>query len=158
MYDNREVIMALKVYLTREEIPSGVKVIDNNDSYFNANTTLKNSDLEILKTVDEAVYISEMTFLGRTKEFGALYKYSLSTGTKTLLNILSHPNICFDVKECGDNALQFLRYYNEGLILWSFPFYNIQDINDSEECNIECRGKHFNNICEFMDFDWSEVD
>lgn len=41
------------------------------------------------------VYNSPATFIGRDPSLGALYKQHLSTGTKTLLNVLNHPDKCF---------------------------------------------------------------
>lgn len=49
------------------------------------------------------------TFYGRTANYGSLRKDYLSSGTKTLLNIISHPDKCFDVCECGGNVLSFYQ-------------------------------------------------
>ncbi|MDE7307768.1 MAG: DUF4869 domain-containing protein [Lachnospiraceae bacterium] len=58
--------------------------------------------------IDKAEYTTSLTFLERTNILGNLNKSMLSTETKTLLNIINHPDICFNVAECGNNALQFL--------------------------------------------------
>ena len=38
----------------------------------------------------------------------------LSTGCKTVLNILYYPDKVFCIKECGDNALEILYNLDEG--------------------------------------------
>jgi hypothetical protein len=146
--------MALSVYLTREEVPNNIKIIDSNDAYFNGYTVIGNSDFEnnVLSTIDKAKRTSELTFIGRTEKLGNLNKSCLSTGTKTLLNIYNNPDVCFNVDECGDNALEFLCDLNRGNILWEFPYINFE--RDKEDCCIICRGIHFSNMIDFMDYDW----
>jgi hypothetical protein len=144
--------MSLNVYLNKNELPVGIKYIKNNDLFFNGATIIDKSDFTalVLKTVDKAERVSDSTFIGRTSNFGSLFKNNLSTGTKTLLNIHSHPDICFDVLECGDNALEFLCDLHRGNIVWSVPFINF--LRDDESCDIQFRGRHFDNIIDFMDF------
>lgn len=148
--------MPLVVYLSREEVPSNIHVIDKNDIFFNGYTNLGESkfEKEVLQQIDKATRSSNVTFIGRTKELGNLNKEHLSTGTKTLLNIYNYPNMCFNVIECGDNALEFLCDINDGMILWEQPFINVE--RDDETCNIECRGRKFTNICDFLDYDWGD--
>jgi hypothetical protein len=148
--------MALNVYLTKEEIPDGMTFINKNDIYFDGFTNLDNSDFvtNVLREVDEAEVTSELTFLGRTKKLGNLFKDHLSTGSKTLINIHAYPEICFNVVECGDNALEFLCDLHEGNIYWHLPFINFE--RDDESCDIQCRGRHFDNMIDFLEFDWED--
>ena len=98
--------MPLIVYTNKKDVEdSGKDLIMINDLFFDAETVLKNSELvsKILEDIDKAKYNSDLTFIGRTKELGALNKSMLSTGTKTLLNIIQHPDKCFNVCECGNN-------------------------------------------------------
>lgn len=94
--------MSLNVYLTREEV-NNLTIIRKNDEYFNGMTELKDCDFvsKVLKNIDKAKRVSDLTFVGRTEYLGALNKSCLSTGTKTLLNIYSHPNKCFDDVSVG---------------------------------------------------------
>ncbi len=103
---------------------------------------------EILKTVDKAEFNSSQTFVRKTKELGALNKSMLSTGTKTLINIIQHPEICFNVEECGNNALQFITRIYQGIILWQSPFLAYYG---NKECDIVYHGKSFNDFYEFLD-------
>lgn len=116
--------MALVVYRTEEDVKNaGLDLIRVNDLFFNAETYLDNTYLSnlVLSTVDKAKYNSSLTFIGRSIDLGALNKNMLSTGTKTLLNIINHPDKCFDVCECGDNALSLLPLFKNGSVLWAFP-------------------------------------
>ena len=148
--------MSLNVYLTREEVPSGMTIIDSSDIHFNAFGRLTNSEFEknVLKEVDLAEYNSESTFIGRTKKLGGLFIDKLSTGTKTLLNIVSFPRMCFNVIECGRNSLEFLCDLHEGNVLWERPV--LLPMRDDESCDIMCRGIHFTNIYDFLDYEWEE--
>lgn len=133
--------MSLQVYRSIVELSSNIRVIKNNDSFFDVMTDLTNTELvcEILRTVDKAEFNSSQTFIGRTKELGALHKSMLSTGTKTLINIIHHPEICFNVAECGNNALQFIPKITEGHILWELP---VVVCRDRPKCDIDYRGMH----------------
>lgn len=143
--------MALKVYTNREDVKkAGLDLIDINDSYFDIETSLVDSSLtnKILETIDKAKYNSPLTFIGRTKELGALNKSNLSTGSKTLLNIVSSPSKCFNVCECGDNALSLLPLIKDGNIFWEFP---IVAYDGSPECDIICNSVSYNNFYDFLE-------
>lgn len=77
------------------EIPKDVKVVKSNDSYFNAHTKIQDSDFcrTVLKEIDKAERVSDKSFKGRSDRFADLDRQFLSTGTKTLLNIVQNPNI-----------------------------------------------------------------
>lgn len=141
--------MGLKIYISVDEVPSGIRVVSNNDLFFNARTLLSDTDLvsDILSVIDKAKYSSDLTFTGRTKELGALNKSMLSTGTKTLLNIISYPDRCFNVVECGNNALQFIPKITEGHILWELP---VVVCRNRIECDIDYRGRHYADFHEFL--------
>lgn len=127
--------MALYIYTDKLNIPEGIKIIDFNDSYFDVFTTIDDTSLvrSILATIDKAEYNSDNTFIGRTKELGALNKSMLSTGTKTLLNIIQHPDKCFNTIECGANALEFLPLVGEGKVIWKVP---VLTTIPNAKCNI----------------------
>lgn len=142
--------MSLKIYRSADEVPSGIKVVDNNDLFFNARTLLSDTDLvsDILSVIDKAKYSSGLTFIGRTKELGALNKLMLSTGTKKLLNIISYPDRCFNVVECGNNVLHFIPKITEGYILWEYPLISYNGVAD---CNIEYKGRQYKNFYTFLE-------
>lgn len=141
--------MSLKIYRTKDEIPNGIRFVNSNDAYFNGHTQLNGSELEseILRCIDKARYNSAFTFIGRDVNLGALNIQQLSTGTKTLLNILSNPDVCFNVVECGSNALRLLPLVKDGHILWRTAF---APYSGDALCDISYHDKEFSNFYEFM--------
>lgn len=141
--------MSLHIYTSKEQIPENVKYIKINDAYFDVRTDIPDSELsrKILKEIDKAEYVNDKVFKGRTEAFGNLDKSMLSTGTKTLFNIIMHPKVCFDVLECGVNALNNLPYIQEGHILWEYPMTFPDE--SAIPCDIICDDKHYS---EFFDF------
>lgn len=144
--------MSLQVYDNSGQLPPSLEYIRYNDAFFNLNTKLSNGELtaSILLDIDKATYVSPETFIGRNKAWGSLFKDNLSTGTKTLLNILQYPEKCFDVLECGNNALCFLRRIHTGNVVWNCIATSL--IDDDEDCDIVYRGRHFTNIVDFLEF------
>lgn len=140
--------MSLKIYRSVDEIKTGQVIIDN-DSFFDAFTVLTDTTLvhDILMVIDKAEYNSALTFIGRTKKLGALNKSMLSTGTKTLLNIISYPDECFNIVECGNNALKFIPKLKEGSIVWEMP---VVVCRDNPECDIEYKGIHYTDFHKFL--------
>lgn len=146
----------LTVYTNKQQIANdGKKLIRVNDLFFNTETNLSNTEItkKILKTIDKAEYNSEFTFIGRTKALGALNKNMLSTGTKTLLNILEHPDLCFDVCECSNNALCMLPLIREGNIYWRYP---AAAYSADIECDILYNGEHFSSFDAFLESVYNE--
>ena len=141
--------MSLSVYNCKNDIPENVQYVDNNNLFFNVHTDIPDSELsrEILKDIEMAEYAGPKKFKGRTKEFGEIYKEYLSTGTKTLFNIISYPDKCFDLVECGANALDFVAKIHDGHVFWkniiAFP-------EGDESCDIDFKGKHYENIIDFL--------
>lgn len=130
-------------------------VVKDNDSFFDVYTDLTNSSIavDILMGVDEARFNSDVTFVGRTPDVGALNKMCLSTGTKTLLNIIQHPDVCFDVSECGINALQFIPRIKDGIIIWRFPLIPYRGKKD---CDILYEGILYSNFSDFLNVIYKE--
>lgn len=141
--------MSLNIYRKREEVPEGMKIVDVNDGFFDADTMLEDTELvrEILQRIDKAEYNTEAVFNSRSDKFKYLNKACLSTGTKTLLNIISHPDRCFNVIECGNNALEILPQITEGNILFEYP---VVAFSGKGTCDIMYRGKHYVDFYEFL--------
>ena len=144
--------MSLNIYRTKEELrKNGIECEMSNDLFFNKNTFINNNDFvkTILRKIDKADYYSDTMFVGRTKDWGNINKNHLSTGTKTLLNILSYPEKCFSLEECGSNALDFVPKIKEGNVLWECIVLFPED--DDESCDIKYKGKKYTNIYDFLD-------
>lgn len=144
--------MAINLYYNTEP-PAGLEVIRYNDIFFDAHTQLRQAPEceRILRLVDKARYNSPDTFIGREERLGAIYREHLSTGTKTLMNILYNPDKCFDTLACGDNAVTLLFNFKQGYAkISNLPVFtpgymddNIDVILDGKECHsyeevIEC--------------------
>ena len=126
--------MPLNVYLSRESVPEELTIIDANDDMF---IVIPQTDLarHIVKTIDSGTVTSEYTYMvDDMPHLGNLSASSLSTGSKTLINILSNPKVCYNVIECGMNALQMIPLITEGNILWEVPFVSLSE--DNVPCNI----------------------
>jgi len=142
--------MALEIYRNKEELPKDVKYVNVNDVYFDLYTGIQESDFtkRVLQHVDMAKYDTDKTVKTRTEGLGAMYKSVLSTGCKTILNIIEHPDVCFDVLECGVNALDFIPELESGKIVWEYP----QELaTDKVSCNIYYRNKVYNDYYEFLE-------
>lgn len=142
----------LTIYRSKENIPNSIKYVKDNDAYFDAKSKLLNNDLvkEVLLKIDGAEYVSQDVFLGRNKKLGGLNKIHLSTGAKTLINILNKDNVCFDVVECGINALDLLPMLSEkvnGHIVWKDCLYPFAK---NCSCDISYNGKYFYEVFDFI--------
>lgn len=101
----------------------------------------------VLKVIDKAIYNSPATFIGRDPSLGALYKQHLSTGTKTLLNVLNHPDRCFSTVECGYNAISYMLNFNQGNVYIPNTFIFSPGLT-SDNIDIVWDGKHFTKLSE----------
>ena len=143
--------MSLKVYLNEKDVPDNLNIIKINDAFFDTHSDIMDTPLirEILKEVDKAEYVNNKVFIGRDKDLGNLNAENLSTGTKTLINIIEYPNECFDVTECGTNAQQFIKYISQGNILWKFV--DVYPVG-SKKCDILCDERHFDDFNDFIEY------
>lgn len=143
--------MCLTIYTKKSEIPKEIMFIDYNDLFFES-VNLEDNELtkKILLEIDKAKYNSSLTFIGRDSGIGALNKSNLSTGSKTLLNIVANKDKCFSVSECGQNALALIPYIRDGYILWEVPVLHY--LGECEQCDIKIDGKEFKNFDEFLSY------
>lgn len=144
--------MSLHIYTSENFIPQEMRLVLWSDSYFDTHTYLSTDKLvtDILWTVDKAKYNNKNSFISRIPDIGVLNKTYLSSGTKTLLNIINHPNVCFSAETCGGNALDFISCIHSGNILWRLAVLNYA--GDSEACDIVLNGeKRYTNMFRFLD-------
>lgn len=147
--------MSLNVYTNINDVPKDMKIVRCNDAFFNCGELKKDEFTDnVLNEIDKANYNSNTTFIGRDKKLGAISMERLSTGCKTLLNIHYHPEICFDVIECGANALEMLAEIKNGNILWKLP---ILYPYKKRKCDIEIDGKRFTTFADFLHYTMDEV-
>ena len=109
-----------------------------NDLYFNLNTSnekMSENDIAMIKEVDNAILTSDKHI--QTK-YGVGTIRNLSSGCKTLLNIMKHPDKVVCVEECGPNVLKQIFLMDNIKIYMSRPtLFDIPDnaqirFNDAE--------------------------
>ena len=105
----------ITIYKNKKDIPHDMEYIELNDIFFNKITVLKldNRAREIIEKIDGAKQLSkykiESKFNGVTLDIDCL-----STGCKSVLNVMYFPEKVFCLKECGENALEFMYALEEG--------------------------------------------
>ncbi|MBR6223022.1 MAG: DUF4869 domain-containing protein [Lachnospiraceae bacterium] len=106
----------------KKNIPKGIELVKLNDIYFNKYTVelLDERAVFYISKIDASEYVSKYMIKSR---FGGevLNIDKLSTGCKTLLNIFYNPDIIFDIRECGENALDLIYALPEGNIYCDYP-------------------------------------
>lgn len=107
----------ITIFKNKKDIPDELYYVELNDVYFNQNTVSVLDDRagSIVEKIDASRLIGkykiESKFNGVTLDIDCL-----STGCKTVLNVLYFPEKVFCLKECGDNALEVLYSLEEGTV------------------------------------------
>ena len=117
LYDRKPLKWCLTEWHCKKDIPDELYYVELNDVYFNQNTVSVLDDRagSIVEKIDASRLIGkykiESKFNGVTLDIDCL-----STGCKTVLNVLYFPEKVFCLKECGDNALEVLYSLEEGTV------------------------------------------
>lgn len=102
--------------------------IIQNDLYFNLNTgneEMTEKDINIIRKADNAILTPDKHI--QTK-YGLGTIRNLSSGCKTLLNIIKHPDKVVCVEECGPNILKMIFKMDNIKIYMSRPsFVDVPD-------------------------------
>ena len=107
----------ITIFKNKKDIPDDMYYVELNDVYFNQNTVSVLDDRagSIVEKIDASRLIGkykiESKFNGVTLDIDCL-----STGCKTVLNVLYFPEKVFCLKECGDNALEVLYSLEVGTV------------------------------------------
>lgn len=107
-----------KVYLYTEKQDN---MIFNNDSFFKRNVAsydFKEKDLEAIRVIDHAKLLGKYNI---ESEYGVGTIDHLSTGCKTILNILHNRNRVVNISGCGENALNFIFGIPDARLYAGFP-------------------------------------
>ncbi len=107
----------ITIYKDKKDIPQNMEYIELNDLFFNKNTAAKLDDYaeEIVEKIDGVKLVSKYKI--KSKFNGVMLDVDcLSTGCKTVLNVLYFPDKVFCLKECGDNALEVLYDLGDGSV------------------------------------------
>ena len=110
-----------------DSIPKNMEKVELNDVFFNMNTAEKLDDRanEIIKRIDGSELLTKFTISSRF-DGTSLNVDKLSTGCKTVLNILYNPNKVFDIRECGDNALDEIYRLEDGNVCCDYPLISFE--------------------------------
>lgn len=129
----------LTIYKDKKDIPQNMEYVELNDLFFNKNTVMKLDERagKIIEQIDGAKLVSRFKiaskFNGVTLDIDCL-----STGCKTVLNVLYFPDKVFCLKECGDNALELLYALESGFVysdyaLIPFEMHSVEIVSSSEK-------------------------
>lgn len=105
----------ITIFKDKKDIPRDMEYVELNDLFFNQNTVsfIDKQAEKIIEMIDDTKLISKYKIYSRFDEI-ALDIDKLSTGCKTVLNVLYYPNKVFCLKECGNNALEILYHFEAG--------------------------------------------
>ena len=107
----------LMIYKSKKDMPQDMEYVELNDIFFNKVTAAKldKQAEKVIMQIDGAKLVGqykiESRFNGVTLDID-----KLSTGCKTVLNVMYFPKKIFCLKECGDNALDVLYHLEQGSV------------------------------------------
>ena len=107
----------ITIFKNKKNIPSDMEYVEINDLFFNQNTVLKldSRAKSIIEKIDDSQLIGKFKIESKFNDV-TLDIDHLSTGCKTVLNVLYFPDKVFCLKECGDNALEILYELKDGAV------------------------------------------
>lgn len=136
----------ITIFRNKQDIPQDVEYVELNDIYFNQSTARKLDDRaqKVIGIIDEAKLVSKYKICSKFND-SVLDVDKLSSGCKTVLNVLYNPDKAFCLKECGNNALEVLYnleagnvYSDYALIPFEMTAVNVQTSSGKKEiCDYE---------------------
>ena len=131
----------ITIFKNKNDIPRDMEYVELNDIYFNQNTASKLDDRaeQIIEIIDEAKWISKYKICSKFNDV-ILDIDKLSSGCKTVLNVVYNLDKVFCLKECGNNALEVLYglesgnvYSDYALIPFEVEAINVQTSSEKKE-------------------------
>ena len=110
----------IDIYTEKKESPSWIL---KNDLYFNLHTSneeMTEEDRKLIHQADDAVLTPDKHI---ETNYGLGTIRNLSSGCKTLLNIVKHPDKVVCVEECGPNVLKLIFQMDNIKIYMSRPSF-----------------------------------
>lgn len=107
----------ITIYKNKSDIPAGMEYIELNDIFFNQYTVSELDERadKIVGEIDNSKLVGKYKIESKFSRV-VLDVDRLSTGCKTVLNVLYFPDKVFCLKECGDNALTVLYHLQAGSV------------------------------------------
>lgn len=117
----------ITIFKNKRDIPKNMEYVELNDLFFNQNTAgiLDDKAKQIIYEIDYSIMISKYKIQSRFDDI-ILDIDQLSTGCKTLLNILYFPDKVFCLKECGNNVLTILYHLENGYVYSNYPLISFE--------------------------------
>ncbi len=129
----------ITIFKNKKDIPSDMDYVELNDVFFNQNTVSKLDDRAnaIVEKIDASKLIGKYKIESKFNGV-ALDIDCLSTGCKTVLNVLYFPEKAFCLKECGDNALEVLYELDAGAVYSDYAIipFDMKDVRVSDQNGI----------------------
>lgn len=129
----------ITIFKNKNDIPSDMDYVELNDVFFNQNTVSKLDDRAnaIVEKIDASKLIGKYKIESKFNGV-ALDIDCLSTGCKTVLNVLYFPEKVFCLKECGDNALEVLYELDAGAVYSDYAIipFDMKDVRVSDKNGI----------------------
>ena len=129
----------ITIFKNKKDIPSDMDYVELNDVFFNQNTVSKLDDRAnaIVEKIDASKLIGKYKIESKFNGV-ALDIDCLSTGCKTVLNVLYFPEKAFCLKECGDNALEVLYELDAGAVYSDYAIipFDMNDVMVSDQNGI----------------------
>lgn len=133
----------ITIFKNKKDIPHTMEYVELNDIFFNKQTVLKLDEQakKIIEQIDGAELITKYKIVSKFNGV-TLDIDCLSTGCKTVLNVLYFSDKVFCLKECGENALEILYHLENGYVYSDYaviPFEmgQVRVISDKDNRIIE---------------------
>ena len=122
----------ITIYKDKKDIPRNMEYIELNDVFFNQNTAsvLDERAEKIIEDIDGSKQVGKYKIRSRFDDI-ILDIDKLSTGCKTVLNILYNPDKVFCLKECGNNALEVVYGLDQGNVYSDYAMipFDMESVN-----------------------------
>lgn len=126
----------ITIYKNKKNIPDDMEYVELNDVFFNQNTVARIDDSAraIIEQIDASKLLGKYKIESRFNGV-ALDIDCLSTGCKTVLNVLYFPDKVFCLKECGNNALEILYGLETGSVYSDYAVipFDMEEVKVSDE-------------------------
>ena len=110
------------------------KICHFNDAYFNSYYTqysFDKTDKDIIHKIDGVEYKGKYRISSKFFPNDIIKVTELSTGTKTVLNVVNNQDKIFNIGECGKNAVEEIFKQNKGNIFIPYFIRPPRDLNNT---------------------------
>lgn len=135
----------ITIFKNKNDIPEFLDYIELNDLYFNRNTIslLDDRAEKIVEILDESKLLSRYKICSRFN--GTVLDVDmLSSGCKTVLNVMYNADKVFCIKECGNNALEVLYGLDSGYVYSDYAMipFDMEAVNVQTKSGIKTIGDY----------------